>query len=65
MGPRTGLEDVERRKILLLPGLELDHSAIQPVASRYIDCAVPAPIGTVIKMFIVIRSANFTCKLLN
>jgi hypothetical protein len=38
MDPRTGLDDVERRKILPLPGLE-----IQPVASPYTACAIPAP----------------------
>jgi hypothetical protein len=38
MGPSTGLDDVEKRKIGLLPGLELYPSAIQPVASRYTDC---------------------------
>jgi hypothetical protein len=35
--PRDGLDNVERRKFLTLPGL----SAVQPVASRYIDCAIP------------------------
>jgi hypothetical protein len=38
MGPRTGLDDVEKRKFLPPPGLEL-----QPVASRYTDYAIPAP----------------------
>jgi hypothetical protein len=79
--PRSGLDDVERRKILPLPGLQLqplgraarsqslyrlrypgssvwttwrressgpyqdsnaDPSVVQPVASRYTDCAIPA-----------------------
>jgi hypothetical protein len=35
MGLRTALDDVEGRKILLLPGLELDLSAVQPIASSY------------------------------
>jgi hypothetical protein len=39
VGPGTGLEDVEKRKILPLPGLEL-----QPAANRYTDCDIPAPI---------------------
>jgi hypothetical protein len=39
---RTGLDDVERRKILLLLGLELDPSAVQSVTSRYTGCATPA-----------------------
>jgi hypothetical protein len=34
VGPRAGLDDVEKRKFLILPGLELDPSVIQPVASR-------------------------------
>jgi hypothetical protein len=38
VGPRVGLDNVEKRKFLTLPGLEL-----QPVASRYTDCATPAP----------------------
>jgi hypothetical protein len=38
VGPRTGLDDVQRRNILPLPGLEL-----QPVVSRYTDCAILAP----------------------
>jgi hypothetical protein len=37
MDPRTGLDDVERRKFLTLQGLELDPSAVQPAASRYTD----------------------------
>jgi hypothetical protein len=36
--PRAGLVDLERRKFLILPGLEL-----QPVASRYTEYANPAP----------------------
>jgi hypothetical protein len=39
VGPRTGLDD---RKFLTLPGLELQPSVIQPVASRSTDCAIPA-----------------------
>jgi hypothetical protein len=42
--PRTGQDDVERRQILPLPGFELDLSTIQPVASHYADCAIPAPL---------------------
>jgi hypothetical protein len=38
VGPRTGLDDVENRKFLFLPGLEpRTPSVVQPVASRYID----------------------------
>jgi hypothetical protein len=35
VGPRFGLDDVKKRKFLTLP------SAVQPVASRYTDCAIP------------------------
>jgi hypothetical protein len=37
VGPRTGLDDVERRKISPVVGLEYDPSAIQPVDSRNTD----------------------------
>jgi hypothetical protein len=39
---RTGPDDVERIKILLILGLELDPSAMQPGTSHYTDCATPA-----------------------
>jgi hypothetical protein len=42
VGPRAGLDITEKRKFLTLPGLELP-SAVQPVASRYTDYAIPAP----------------------
>jgi hypothetical protein len=42
MGPRAGLDDLERRKFLILPGLELRHLGLQPAISRYTDCAIPA-----------------------
>jgi hypothetical protein len=32
VGPRTGLDDVERRKILTLLDLKSNPSAVQPVA---------------------------------
>jgi Rad3-related DNA helicase len=40
--PRAGLDEVEKRKFLTLPGLELNTSVDQPVASRSTDYAVPA-----------------------
>jgi hypothetical protein len=49
MGPRTGVGDVEKRKFLNLPGLEVDPSAVQPVTSGYIDYPMPA----------VVRNWNF------
>jgi hypothetical protein len=42
MGPGTGLDDVKKRKILPLPGFNSVPSALQPVASRYTDCAIPS-----------------------
>jgi hypothetical protein len=37
--PRAGLDDVEKRK-----SSNSDPSVVQPVASRYTDCAIPVPI---------------------
>jgi hypothetical protein len=37
---RTGLDDVEKRKCLTLPRLELEPSVVQPAASRYTDYAI-------------------------
>jgi hypothetical protein len=37
VGPGAGLDDVGRTKILHLLGFE-----VQPVATRYIDCDIPA-----------------------
>jgi hypothetical protein len=42
VGPRTSLDDVEKRKCLPLLGLELRPSVIQPIDSRCTDCAPPA-----------------------
>jgi hypothetical protein len=39
---RAGLDDMEKRKFLTLPGLELDTSLVQPVASLYTYYAIPA-----------------------
>jgi hypothetical protein len=36
MGPRTGLDDVERRESFPLSGIKL-----RPVARRYTDCTIP------------------------
>jgi hypothetical protein len=36
--PRAGLDDVEKRKFLTLPGLKLDPLVVQPIGSRYTDC---------------------------
>jgi hypothetical protein len=42
VNPGTGLDDVERIKFLILPALELQPPAVQPVASHYTDCAILA-----------------------
>jgi hypothetical protein len=42
MCPRSGLDYVEKRKFLTLPGLKLDPSVVQSVAGRYTDYAIPA-----------------------
>jgi hypothetical protein len=38
--PRAGLDDLEKWKFLLPKRLELPL-VVQPVASRYTDCAIP------------------------
>jgi hypothetical protein len=38
--PRAGLDNFEKKKILILPGLELDPSSVQPTASRYTDYSI-------------------------
>jgi hypothetical protein len=41
--PTAGLDDVEKRKFLTLPGLNSDPSVVQPIASRYTNYAIPVP----------------------
>jgi hypothetical protein len=43
--PRAGLDNVEKIKLLTLPGHEFRPPAVQPVASRYTDYGIPAPGG--------------------
>jgi hypothetical protein len=43
VGPRTSLINMEKRKFLTLPGLELRPLRCQPIASRYTDWTIPAP----------------------
>jgi hypothetical protein len=40
--PRVGLDEIEKWKFLTLPGLELRPSLVQPIASHYTDCSIPA-----------------------
>jgi hypothetical protein len=41
VGPRAGMDAVEKRKILLLSGIDV---AVQPVHRRYTDSAIPAKV---------------------
>jgi hypothetical protein len=41
MGPKAGLDNVEKRKFLTLPGLELRQLGRLARSCRYADCAVP------------------------
>jgi hypothetical protein len=41
VGPRTGLEDLYKRKLLPLMGLKSDPSVAQRITSRHIDWAIP------------------------
>jgi hypothetical protein len=45
VGPRTGLDDMERRKSCPYHDLNSDPSAVQPVDSRYTDCSIPVPVS--------------------
>jgi hypothetical protein len=62
---RTGLDDVEERKILHCRDSNSDRSVDQPVASRYTDtdCAIPAPIIICMYksecMFVALLSGTF------
>jgi hypothetical protein len=53
-----GLDDMEKRKILPLPGLELNPSAVQSVASRYTDCAFTTPIIIIIIIIIISKTIS-------
>jgi hypothetical protein len=59
MGPRTGLDNVERRTFLPLSGLELRLLRRQPVTSRYTDCAIPAALACARIKIKFITSAMF------
>jgi hypothetical protein len=43
VGPTAGLGDVEKRKLLTLLDSNPDSPVVQPVTSRYTDCANLAP----------------------
>jgi hypothetical protein len=63
VNPRSGLDDLEKRKFLTLPGLELDLSAVQPVASRYTDYATPAPVCKTLRINLQCRSIRETFRI--
>jgi hypothetical protein len=42
VSPRTGLDDVERRKILPYQDSNSDPSDVKPVVNHYTDCDLPA-----------------------
>jgi hypothetical protein len=45
VGPRAGLDDVEKRNFLPLRDSNSDPSVVQLVASRYTDHAIPGSCG--------------------
>jgi hypothetical protein len=45
VGPRTGLDDVKKIKSRSYLDSNSEPSVVQPVANRYIDCDIPAPLG--------------------
>jgi hypothetical protein len=51
---RAGLDDLEKRKFLILPGLELRPFGRPALASRFTDYAIPAPWTVVVTDIIVI-----------
>jgi hypothetical protein len=42
VGPRAGLDEMERGNSLSYRDSNSDPSVVQPVASRYTDCVIPA-----------------------
>jgi hypothetical protein len=62
MGPIADLGDMEKWKFLRPPGLQLDLLVVQPVASRYTDCAIPA-LGLPYRLSII-STAVYCCYLM-
>ena len=59
MGPRAGLDEGRRggAENLASPPPRLDPMTVQPVASRYIDCTVPAVVCRLLQLNIDYRIA--------
>ena len=58
MGPRAGLDGCGKTR----PPLEFDPRTVQPVPSRYTDCAILAPIIIIIIIIIIKCSRHFTLQ---
>jgi hypothetical protein len=58
--PRAGLDEVEKRKFLYSNS---EPSIVQPVASRYTDCAIPAPNIKQCIIIIIIIIIIIYCKI--
>jgi hypothetical protein len=58
MGHRTDMYAVDRRKILPYRDSNSDSSAVQSVANRYTDWAIPAPGKRVTTFFLITGIPN-------
>jgi hypothetical protein len=63
VGPRVGMDDVEKGKFLTLRGLELCPSVVQPVAISYTDWAIPDPTLSTIYVKYLISPNILKCVL--
>jgi hypothetical protein len=66
VGPRAGLNDVEKRKLLTLQDSNSDQSVVQPLASRCTDCTISPPVlpyGPVTNRMRYILTANSSWNL--
>jgi hypothetical protein len=53
VGLRDNLGEAQKRKFLILPGLELRPHGRPAVASRHIDCTIPAPMYMMMMMMMM------------
>jgi hypothetical protein len=64
VGLKTGLDDTDRRKFLMLSGLELRALRLRAHFSRYTDCSIPVRIASWNKwLFISVAFDVLTCVL--